>query len=105
MTAKIVLAGMKKSKTLVIDVSNYDKVVLTFVRDLLQLLGIHSKIYRTKRKGQKVRIRDKIYSYNSDLYSLRIHRRRDVSKFAKTVGFTIKRKMNALIYALTVLSI
>ncbi len=43
----------EKSKTLVIDVSNYDKDVL---RDLLGSFGIHPKIY----------------NYNSDPYSLRI---------------------------------
>ncbi len=94
----------EKCKTLVIDASNCDEEILTFARNLLQSLDIHSKIYKTKRKGQKVKIRDRVYSYSSDMYSLRIHRRRDVARFAKTVGFTIKRKMQTLTYALTILN-
>ena len=93
----------ERHRVLFIDASNYDKDVLNFSRDMLESLGIHSKIYKTKRKGSIVQIRGQKFQYNSDLYSLRISRRADVAKFAKIVGFTIKRKMDTLVNALSTL--
>ncbi len=93
----------KEHKTLSISASNYDLNVLEFSRDLLKRLSIHSRIYRIKRRGQISRIRGRTYQYNSDLYLLRIYRRADVRMYIRTVGFTIRRKLEKAINALKIL--
>jgi len=80
-----------------VEASNYDLEVLELCKELLERLGIHSKIYKTKRKGQTVVIRGKEYQYNSDLFTLRIYRQDSVYRYTVEVGFTIQRKQTPLL--------
>ncbi|WP_297495878.1 LAGLIDADG family homing endonuclease [Thermococcus sp.] len=77
--------------------SNYDIEVLRLCQNLLEVLGIHSKIYKTKHKGQPVVIRGKQYRYNSDLFTLTINRKESVYRYTREVGFSIPRKQNKLL--------
>ncbi len=77
--------------------SNYDIEVLRLCQNLLEGLGIHSKIYKTKHKGQLVVIRGKQYRYNSDLFTLTINRKESVYRYTREVGFSITRKQNKLL--------
>jgi intein-encoded DNA endonuclease-like protein len=80
-----------------VEACNYDREVLEFCRELLNGLGIHSKIYKTKSKGQPVVIRGKQYHYTADLFTLKIYRIESVYRYMREVGFTISRKQNRLI--------
>ncbi|NJE31006.1 DNA endonuclease [Thermococcus sp. 18S1] len=80
-----------------VEASNYDLEVLELCKELLERLGIHSKIYKTKRKGQTVVIRGKEYQYNSNLFTLRIYRQDSVYRYTVEVGFTIQRKQTQLL--------
>lgn len=83
-------------KSLVISASNYDVDILNFCKELLQELGIYSKIYLTKRQGMPIVIRGERYYYNNNLYELRILRRKSVLKFYEEIGFIIFRKRQKL---------
>ncbi|WP_461862836.1 LAGLIDADG family homing endonuclease [Thermococcus sp.] len=80
-----------------VEACNYDFDVLKLCQELLAGLGIHSKIYKTKRKGQPVVIRGKQYRYNSDLFTLTIYRRESVYRYTRNIGFTIPRKQDKLL--------
>ena len=80
-----------------VEASNYDLEVLELCKELLQRLDIHSKIYKTKRKGQTVVIRGKEYQYNSDLFTLTIYQQDSVYRYTVEVGFTIQRKQTPLL--------
>lgn len=80
-----------------IEASNYDLEVLKLCRELLKELDIHSKIYKTKRKGQTAVIRGETYQYSSDLFTLMIYRKDSVYKYTADVGFSIKRKQDKLL--------
>jgi intein-encoded DNA endonuclease-like protein len=80
-----------------VEACNYDREVLGFCRELLNGLGIHSKIYTTKRKRQPVVIRGKQYHYTSDLFTLEIYRIESVYRYMQEVGFTISRKQYKLL--------
>ena len=77
--------------------SNYDIEVLRFCQNLLEGREIHSKIYKTKRRGQPVMIRGKQYKYNSDLFTLTINQKESVYRYTREVGFSIPRKQNKLL--------
>lgn len=77
--------------------SNYDIEVLRLCQNLLEGLGIHSKTYKTKHKGQLVVIRGKQYRYNSDLFTLTINRKESVYRYTREVGFSITLKQNKLL--------
>ena len=83
----------KGREVIAISASNYDLDVLEFARILLEQLGIHSRIYRIKRKGQVSKIRGDTYRYNSDLHALKIYRRNDIRRYVDMIGFTIRRKL------------
>ena len=89
-------AVVSKSRVKVL-ASNYDIEVLRLCQNLLEGLGIHSKIYKTKHKGQPVVIRGKQYRYNSDLFTLTINRKESVYRYTREVGFSISRKQNKLL--------
>ena len=93
----------RKSRTLHVSASNYDLDVLTLCEELLERLGIDSKIYLHRRKGTPVNIRGKMYQYNSDLYRITIQRRRSVLNFYREIGFSIQRKQLKLKEALELL--
>ncbi|ASJ03129.1 hypothetical protein A3L09_07620 [Thermococcus profundus] len=80
-----------------VEACNYDGEVLEFCQELLNGLGIYSRIYKTKRKGQPVVIRGKQYRYTSDLFTLKIYRVESVYRYMHEVGFSISRKQNKLI--------
>lgn len=80
-----------------VEACNYDWEVLELCRKLLDNLGIHSKIYKTKQKGQTVAIRGKEYRYTSDLFTIKIYRIASVYRYMQEVGFTISRKQNKLL--------
>ncbi|WP_456395721.1 LAGLIDADG family homing endonuclease [Thermococcus sp.] len=80
-----------------VEASNYDLEILELCKELLERLGIHSKIYKTKRKGQTVVIRGKEYRYNSDLFTLRIYQQDSVYRYTVEVGFSIQRKQILLL--------
>jgi intein-encoded DNA endonuclease-like protein len=80
-----------------VEACNYNREVLEFCQELLNELGIHSKIYKTKRKGQPVVIRGKQYHYTSDLFTLKIYRIESVYRYMSEVGFTIPRKQDKLL--------
>jgi len=62
---------------------------------LLEIFRIRSKIRLQIKKGKKVRIRGKLYSANKNVYILLLNRK-DSKKFAKNIGFSIKRKQSKL---------
>ena len=90
----------RNSGTLQVSASNYDLEVLTLCEKLLKELSIDSKIYLHYKKGTPVKIRGKMYRYNSDLYRITILRRQSVLNFYREVGFSIQRKQLKLKEAL-----
>ncbi|WP_048148846.1 LAGLIDADG family homing endonuclease [Palaeococcus ferrophilus] len=80
-----------------VEACNYDLEVIKLCRELLSELGILSRIYRTKHKGQSVIIHGKQYHYTSDLFTLMINQKDSVYRYMREVGFTIRRKQNKLL--------
>ncbi len=80
-----------------VEASNYDLEILELCRELLKEFEINSKIYKTKRKGQPVVIRDKVYFYNSDLFTIVISQKDSVYRYLLNIGFSIERKKNKLL--------
>ena len=77
---------------------NAEMQLLKLARHLLRKLGINSKIYTWK---QQLHVKDpkskKIYRRKRDIaYCLVISRRENIVRFAKKVGFRIRRKQKAL---------
>ena len=75
-----------------IGLANTNTFLLNEVKKLLSIWGIKYKLKLVIKKGQKVKIRGKFYKANKNVYSLLITRKEDVEKFAKFVGFCMKRK-------------
>ncbi len=83
----------KEHRVMAISASNYDLEILKFAGSLLGQLGIHSRIYRIKKRGLVSKIREDTYRYSSDLYSLKIYRLDDIRRYVSIIGFTIRRKL------------
>jgi intein-encoded DNA endonuclease-like protein len=85
------------SKEGYISVSNTDRELLEYVKDLLQRLGIESTGPRptTSRQGTIARFRNGSYKRRKDSYYIYIKANGNIN-FYKNVGFTIKRKQKRL---------
>ena len=89
---------------LYIHVSNTDKKLLEYIREMLKNLGISSEIKLLFKKGRKAYSRGRGFvTANKDLYVLLIRNLEDVYKFYNEIGLTIKRKQEKLAYALYLL--
>ncbi|AFK22038.1 LAGLIDADG family homing endonuclease [Pyrococcus sp. ST04] len=91
-----VFVDPKNPRSAYISATNYDLGLLMFCKNLLEILGIYSRVWLKRERGSPVKIRGVQYSYKSNLYELRIYRRDSVRAFAVTIGFTIKRKQEKL---------
>ena len=83
-----------------VEFSNTNLVLIKEVSRLLRSLGINHKIKLKIKKGQKVKIRNKLYIARKNLYTIRISRKEDIRKFATLVGFGIKRKQKKIMSSL-----
>jgi intein-encoded DNA endonuclease-like protein len=85
------------SKEGYISVSNTDRELLEYVKDLLQRLGIESTGPRPtrSRQGTIARFRNGSYKRRKDSYYIYIKANGNIN-FYKNIGFTIKRKQKRL---------
>ncbi|MCD6371918.1 MAG: hypothetical protein J7L39_04370 [Candidatus Aenigmarchaeota archaeon] len=75
---------------------NTNKEIINSVVRLLKRLGIKTKVKVWIHKGEKVRIRNKIYKSNHDILCVLITKKNDIIKFSRLVGFNISRKRKKL---------
>lgn len=83
------------NKVWYIQCSNNNINLLDTVKQLLSVLGIDSAMSLRGRKGFKITRKEKTYYKNKDVYSLSIPSKHH-HKFARLIGFTIKRKQDRL---------
>ncbi len=81
--------GSSSSK---IQFSNTSLLLVREVSRLLKNLQINCRVRLAIRKGEKVRIRDKIYTARKNIYVLTVSKKADIQKFVRLIGFGIKRK-------------
>jgi intein-encoded DNA endonuclease-like protein len=91
----------KRSKETQIGASNTDLQLLKFCQHLLaEFFHINSHIYLSQQEGKVYRIVNKLAQRQKALYVLVIKDNDSKIKFAKHIGFTIKRKQTKLVRGL-----
>lgn len=95
--------GITKRFALRVGVENSDKVLLSKGRRLLSELKIASRIDRKRRAGTMKVIRGEAFVMRRDSFSVVIDKVADVRKFAKEIGFSIRRKNQKLEDALSII--
>jgi len=80
-----------------IGMANTNLILLRKVKNILQKeFGIKSHITVSMKKNEEVKIWNKIYHANKNVYCLAIHKYEHIKKFSQLIRFTIYRKQEKL---------
>jgi len=91
----------KKSSRRLIAISNNDFKLIRLVQRLLKSLGIETRRYLKRVKGEQRHYNGVDFTVNKNQYSVRISTKSNLERFNELIGFSIKRKQNKLDMALT----
>lgn len=79
-----------------VSIANTDYELLTYVADLLKKKFHINSVMGKYKMGSHMGPQGVVIKSTKQCYALRIRRRQDIEKFAHFVGFTMKRKQEAL---------
>jgi len=95
--------GVSRVLELRIGVDNSDRTLMFEVKHLLTKLNIASRFERRRKKGTTMLIRGVIFAKRRNSYSVVIGRNADMRRFASEIGFSIRRKIQKLRDALSII--